>query len=153
MSRVSNIGVDSPRTSGAESKPETDFGNVDLDQFLQLMITELQNQDPLNPLDNSQLVQQLGQIREIGATNQLSNTLNTFLDGQTLTTASSMIGKQVVALTDAGEELQGVVERVSIEPDKNSDARNLRVFVAGQSLDPRNIRQIVNPQPTETLGG
>ena len=140
MSRISAVGVDAP----ASSSRKNDFGDVDLDQFLELLITELQHQDPLNPMENSELVEQLGQIREIGATNMLTDALHTFLDGQSLTTASSMIGKQVVALSDTGQEIQGMVDRVSVEPSaENDDQRNLRVFVGEQSVDLRNIRQIV----------
>jgi len=139
MSRISAVGVDSSSTPARKN----DFGDVDLEQFLQLLITELQNQDPLNPMDNSELVQQLGQIREIGATNLLTETLNTFLDGQKLTTASGMIGKRIVALSDAGEEVQGIVERVSVEPGKGDGRGDLRIYVGEQSIGLTNIREIV----------
>ena len=39
--------------------------NLNMNDFLKLMISELQNQDPLNPMDNSQLLQQISQMREI----------------------------------------------------------------------------------------
>ena len=139
MSTITPVGTESP----AAAKRETDFSQVDLDQFLQLLITELQNQDPLNPMDNSQLVEQLGQIREIGATNLLTETLDGFLEGQSLTTASSLIGKQVTALSDTGNEIQGTVERVSVEPDEDNQQRKLRVYVGQQPVELSNIRQIL----------
>ncbi len=48
----------------------------------------MQNQDPMNPMDNSQMLQQISQIREIGSTNQLTETLTSFATGQGLTMAS-----------------------------------------------------------------
>ena len=105
--------------SGTSPTRGNDLRSVDLDQFLDLMIAELQNQDPLNPLDNAQLVQQISQIREIGATNQLSETLLTMQLGQNLSTASSLIGKEVKALSDDAGNIQGVVDRVTVEVSDN----------------------------------
>ena len=45
------------------------------------MITELQNQDPLNPMDNTQMLEQINQIRQIGATDKLTSTLDSVLLG------------------------------------------------------------------------
>jgi flagellar basal-body rod modification protein FlgD len=87
---------------------------LNMDQFLQLMIAELQNQDPLNPMDNNQILEQIGQLRSIGATSQLTDTLGAVLLGQNVSTASSLIDRQVKALTDGGETVTGKVDRVSI---------------------------------------
>jgi flagellar basal-body rod modification protein FlgD len=84
---------------------------LDMDQFLKLMIAELQNQDPLNPMDNSQILEQIGQLRSIGATSQLSDTLGAVLMGQNVTTASSLIDRNVKALTDDGDVIEGNVDR------------------------------------------
>ena len=46
---------------------------LDIESFLDLFIAELQNQDPLNPLDNAQILQQISQIREVGATDKLTD--------------------------------------------------------------------------------
>ena len=67
--------------------------------FLQLMIAELQQQDPLNPMDNHELVQQIGAIRDLSATTKLTSTLDTVLMGQNIATASGLIGKKVNAHT------------------------------------------------------
>ena len=58
MSSVSGTNSSSG-TSGSSSTGTTtgnDLRNVDLNQFLTLLVTEMQNQDPLNPMDNSQLL-------------------------------------------------------------------------------------------------
>jgi flagellar basal-body rod modification protein FlgD len=120
-----------------------DLREVDLDQFLKLMITELQNQDPLNPLDNAQILQQITQIREIGATNQLTDTLAAVLLGQNLSTGSSLIGREVVALDESGQTVQGIVDRVSIDTDSATDKRLMRLHVGDASVRIENVRQIV----------
>ena len=107
------------------------------------MITELTNQDPLNPMDNAQLVEQIGQIRNISATTKLSDTLDTVLTGQSLSTASSLIGKRVTALNDQNENVAGVVDRISVEVDDNdSSKRTFRVHIGNNRVDLKNVREI-----------
>ena len=136
---VEPIGPQVPSSSGGGN----DLRQVDLDQFLQLMIAELQNQDPLNPLDNAELLQQVSQIREIGATNQLTETLESIGTGQNLATASSMIGKHLYALSDEGDSVWGVVDRVSVQVDDTDERRTLRIHVGEHSIDLNNVREII----------
>jgi flagellar basal-body rod modification protein FlgD len=120
-----------------------DLKDLDLNQFLQLMITELTNQDPLNPLDNTQLVQQIGELRSIAAADQLTATLQALQTQQSLITAGSLIGKKVTALSSTSTNIEGTVERVSIEVDPNNSAKKTyKVIVSGQTVDLQNIRSI-----------
>ena len=110
---------------------------LDMDQFLKLMITELQNQDPLNPMDNAQILQQISQIREIQASDQMRDTLQSVLLGQNLASASGMLNKQVTGLTDSGDEVQGTVTRVSVADNKVS------LTIDGKQVSLTNIREVV----------
>ncbi len=139
MSRISSTQPISQPTAGKSS----DLENVDVNQFLDLLIAELQNQDPLNPVDNSQFAQQVGQIREIAATDKLSATLNAVLSGQSLGTASGLIGKQVEALSESGETVQGVVERVSVQTNEDDPAvRTYRVHIGDQAFELGRVREV-----------
>jgi len=126
------------------TKKPKDLKDLDINQFLQLMIAELTNQDPLNPMDNNELVQQIGSIREIAATDKLSTSLELVQSGQSLTTASSLIGRSIKALTDDNENIEGLVERVTIDVDENDNSkRTYRVHVDGQDIDLRNVREVL----------
>ena len=145
---MSQINATFPATTAAATtadpatKPRK-LEDLDMDEFLQLMITELTNQDPLNPMDNTQLVEQIGQIRNISATNKLSDTLDSVLTGQSLTTASSLIGKHVTALNDQNENVAGLVDRVSVEVDsKDNHKRTFRVHIGNERVDLKNVREI-----------
>jgi flagellar basal-body rod modification protein FlgD len=141
MSRI-NTTFPTSTAADAANKPRS-LQDLDIDEFLKLMITELTNQDPLNPMDNAQLVEQIGQIRSISATTQLSDTLGAVLSGQNLTTASSLIGKKVAALTDQNENVTGTVDRVSVEIDKDDDSkRTYRVHIGDKKIDLQNVREI-----------
>jgi len=141
MSRINPLALASnPNTTANRTNS---LKELDIDQFLQLMISELTNQDPLNPMDNTQLVEQLGHIREIAATDQLTDTLSTVASGQSLTTASSLLGKRVSALSDGNQNITGVVDRVSVtvDPD-NDDQRIFKVHIGDQAINLNNVREV-----------
>ncbi|MFN9911723.1 MAG: flagellar hook assembly protein FlgD, partial [Pirellulaceae bacterium] len=117
--------------------------DLDLDQFLSLIITELQNQDPLSPTDNTALMEQIGQLRSLSANDKLTDTLTSFSITQELTTASALIGKKVDGLDEAGKEIKGVVERVSVKIDeKDRNNRQVKVHVGDKMVDIKNVREI-----------
>jgi flagellar basal-body rod modification protein FlgD len=91
------------------------INDIDLGTFLELMIAELQNQDPLNPLDNKDMLAQISQIREVGATDKLTETLESVLLGQNIASATNLIGADIQALSDDGEMVDGHVKQVSID--------------------------------------
>ncbi|GGP18256.1 flagellar hook assembly protein FlgD [Silvimonas iriomotensis] len=88
------------------------------DQFMQLLVAQLQNQDPTNPMDNSQMTSQLAQISTVSGLQQLNATMtgmsSLFNSSQALQSAS-LIGKQVMAPTsswayDGTNNLQAAVD-------------------------------------------
>jgi hypothetical protein len=113
MSQFPNING----TSGGSQKAfgdRTSLNDVNVDDFLKLMIAELQNQDPLNPLENSELVAQISQIRSVGATDKLTSTLDSVLLGQNISSATNLIGADIDAISDDNQRVSGLVERVSV---------------------------------------
>jgi flagellar basal-body rod modification protein FlgD len=69
------------------------------DQFMTLLITQLRNQDPLNPMENAEFTSQLAQLETVNGIAQLNNTLQA-LSGQMDMTqsmqAATLIGKEVL---------------------------------------------------------
>ncbi|TWU27805.1 flagellar hook assembly protein FlgD [Bythopirellula polymerisocia] len=111
MSQVTNL---SNLTNPSKASTANAINDVDLDDFLKLMISELQNQDPLNPLENDQLLAQISQIREVGATEKLTSTLDAVLLGQNITSATSLIGAEIEAISDDNQRVSGLVNRITI---------------------------------------
>lgn len=107
----------SSATSSATNSQSTKdaFSALDMDEFIALMIAELQNQDPMDPMDNTQMLEQIGQIREIGSNDRLSESLDAVLLGQNMSTANSMIGQTIMAMDDSSTTFVGVVDHVAIE--------------------------------------
>lgn len=113
------------------------LSGLDLDDFFDLMIKELQNQDPLNPQESDKILQQFSQLREIGATDKLNDTLDSVLLGQQLSNASSLVSKDIIGLSDAGSAVEGTVDRVTIE---NGSAK---LHIGEETVSINNIREIL----------
>src|SRR5881398_2014263 len=77
----------------------TDSVGADTDKFMTLLVAQLQNQDPLNPMDNAQMTSQLAQLQTVTGINNLNTTLNSlstsFQSSQSMQ-ATSLIGHGVL---------------------------------------------------------
>jgi flagellar basal-body rod modification protein FlgD len=60
-----------------------------------------------------------------------------------MTTASSLIGKKVQALTDDNQNVEGVVDRVTIDVDKDTNKRTYRIHVGDKDIDLQNVREVL----------
>lgn len=121
MTQIPSVNSNSPTRSSSASNS---LNELDLDSFLKLMIAELQNQDPLNPLDNKDMLAQISQIREVKATDKLTKTLESVLLGQNIASATNLIGAHVTALSDDKQRVDGIVDRVTL------DGNNPKLHVA-----------------------
>jgi flagellar basal-body rod modification protein FlgD len=90
-------------TAAALSAPATAAtpgANDAQDRFLKLLVTQLKNQDPLNPMDNAQITSQMAQISTVTGIDKLNATLQgmvtSFSANQSLQ-ATAMIGHSVLA--------------------------------------------------------
>lgn len=112
MSQIPNVSS-APAASQPNRSAKT-INELDLDDFLNLMIVELQNQDPLNPLENAEMLAQIAQIRAVGASDKLTETLDSVLLGQNLSSATNLIGADIEAISDDNQRVTGVVNRVTV---------------------------------------
>jgi flagellar basal-body rod modification protein FlgD len=149
MSSITNAGTSSSLNAAASSSSSSTGGansglqDIDINQFLKLMISELSNQDPLNPMDNTQLVQQMGELRSIAAQDQLTSTLQSLQTQQSLTAASSLIGRQVTALGADGSDITGEVSSVTVQVDqKDNSKRSYQIKIGDQTVDLKDIREV-----------
>ncbi|HZX32545.1 MAG TPA: flagellar hook assembly protein FlgD [Rhodocyclaceae bacterium] len=84
-----NKGTSTSSTSAAETE----------NRFLTLLVTQLKNQDPLNPLDNAQVTSQMAQINTVSGIEKLNATLGKLLsayDDSKSVQSAGMIGKNVL---------------------------------------------------------
>ena len=73
--------------------------DADTDKFMTLLVTQLKNQDPMNPLDNAQITSQLAQLSTVTGVNKLNTTLESLkasYQSSEAMQASNMIGHSVL---------------------------------------------------------
>ncbi|QDG77431.1 flagellar hook assembly protein FlgD [Labrenzia sp. PHM005] len=86
---------------------------VDYNAFLQLMMAQMQNQDPTNPMDASEQLSQLASFSQVEQTIQTNQKLETMLTNMSFGQVDDLIGRTV---TDPNG-ITGVVERVEVYSD------------------------------------
>lgn len=108
--QLSNIGV--------SGRPQsTDKGKLGQEQFLKLMVTQIQNQDPFKPMENGDFLAQIAQFGTVSGIQDLQNSFsslsNSLVSNQALQ-ASSLVGRSIVVETQnfrhtPGNNLNGLV--------------------------------------------
>ena len=102
------------------------------DRFLKLLVTQLQNQDPMNPMENAELTTQLAQMSTVEGINNLNSSLSSLLEGyrssQTLQ-AASLVGRKVLAAGDI-LTLQGAVAGGGADLSSAADQVKVRILDA-----------------------
>lgn len=91
----------------------TPHQSLTADDFMQLLVTQLQNQDPSSPMDSAAMVQQTTQLGMMQQMTALGSSSNTALNLQMQTAAADLIGKTVSYNDLAGKPQTGVVTGVS----------------------------------------
>lgn len=117
---IDGIGIDSAATSVATAQSSQ---QLDKNAFTQLLVTQLQNQDPLSPQSNEELAAQLAQFSSLEQMELVNENLvglavlgqsNALVDQ--ITGASSMVGKNVAYLeSESGERVEGAVEYAKVQ--------------------------------------
>lgn len=112
---MSTIDAVTSGTGAATTKKSTSQESED--RFLKLLVTQMKNQDPLNPLDNAQVTSQMAQLSTVSGINKLNasiESLSGMFQSNQLLQASGMIGRGVLAegndLRLAGGKAIGGVE-------------------------------------------
>lgn len=119
---INAAGKKSSTATGASTTQESQ------DRFLKLLVTQLKNQDPLNPMDNAQVTTQLAQINTVTGIDKLNTTLGTLLESFSSSQAiqsAGMIGKNVLVAGSqlslaqgqsfGGVKLAGAADQVSLK--------------------------------------
>ena len=100
--------------SNTETKSSNETG-LGKDQFLKLLTTQLEYQDPMNPMDNKEFISQMAQFSSLEQMHNLNSTMGNFMSYQKLSQASSLLGKQATVVDSAtGEDITGTIDKVTM---------------------------------------
>jgi flagellar basal-body rod modification protein FlgD len=120
MSAVNGVGSNTSNNSSS-SATET-LGGISQTDFLQLLLTELQNQNPLDPMSDTDFATQLATLSEVGSLDSLNTNSTDLLQVQQLSSASTLIGQNITyTLTGATNSSSGVASGLSVQSDGTVD--------------------------------
>src|ERR687885_1185143 len=131
-----------PATSTAPRTDTTGIpgSNLGKQDFLKLLMAQLQNQDPLKPMDDSQMIAQMAQFSALESTQNLTSVIQQSSNMQTVIQAGALIGKYVEAQGADGTTISGAVSGVTFESTNGMEAPTL--LVDGKDVDYSTIRQV-----------
>ncbi len=120
-------------------KTETKKNTNELGQaaFLELMITQMNNQNPLSPQDNSEFVAQLAQFSSVEGLERLNTSFNSFMSNNALQ-ASSLVGRSVTVESDKSTLVNGGIVAGSVDLDFAATDLKINIYdadgVLGQTI-------------------
>ncbi len=82
------------------------------DDFLKLLITQMQNQDPTSPMENTEFIAQMAQFSSLEQMTNMSTAFEKMASFINASEAASTLGK-TVQITAGGNQFEGVVEQAT----------------------------------------
>jgi flagellar basal-body rod modification protein FlgD len=112
---------------------------LNLQDFMQVLMTQLTYQDPLKPMDNQEFLAQIAQFTALGQTQQLNANIQAMLSNQAAEQSVGLIGKTVTVTTASGVQTGSVA---SI--DLSGSAPQLTITTSAGSLSNISLSQITS---------
>jgi len=127
-------------TGNASTTTVTKTTDLGKDDFLKLLVAQLQSQDPLNPMEDKEFISQMAQFTSLEQMKNVSNAVQ-------ITQATSYIGKQVTWDDDTGEQQTGIVKEVRIVSGEP------KIVVGDQNIALAKVTSVTDaPTATATTG-
>ena len=104
MDITSSAAATSAASTSSQQSSSTPSASELQNEFLQLLTTQLQYQDPLQPMDNSQFASQLAQFSQLDQLSSLNQEVSNLSNGM----ASSLIGKYVQTADKSPTQVTGI---------------------------------------------
>ena len=128
---VTGVNYSSGATSTTDSSKTKTNNELGKDDFLQLLVTQLQHQDPLAPMEDKEFIAQMAQFTSLEQMKNMNNAVQ-------ITQATSYIGKQVTWADSQGTEQTGIVTAIRIV---NSEPK---VMIGAEAIELKKIMSVTD---------
>ena len=135
--------ANSANSSSSSNSSSTNSLNLSPSDFVQFLITEMQDQDPMNPTSSDTMLQEMSEIGQLQSSNSLQSTLASLTLQTQIGSAGNLIGKSVTGTDDNQNPVSGTVNSVKVQ--------NNTVYLqldSGGSLQLGNVSNISQPATT-----
>lgn len=152
MANTNGISTDYYLSSYQAPQRQTGSSALGKDAFLQILITQLQNQDPTQPMDDKQFISQMAQFSSLEQMQNVASGIKDLLESQQqsqLMNYTSFIGKEVkwLEITDKIDDAGNTIVNEGtgvINEMKFVDGQPVFVLGDGKEITPGNISSIIN---------
>lgn len=117
------------------------------DAFMQLLLAQLKNQDPLKPMADQDFIAQLAQFQSLNQLTEMSKTLDELIKTQSLSQGSALLGKTVSGMDDSGQVTSGVVSGLRLV------GGDVMLDLGGQSMSLKSVHSVAETEGSTTNGG
>ncbi len=127
MTTISSLSSAASTSSSSSSSGTT----LDSDAFLQLLIAQLQNQDPTNPTDSTEMINQIASfstVEQLSALNDTATSIYDSLTAMSLNSAVSFIGQSVLAEGDDISKTDDATTVVSFTLESDAETLTAHVY-------------------------
>jgi flagellar basal-body rod modification protein FlgD len=134
--------IDSLASLPSTSLPSATSGNaksnasLQMDDFLQLLTNQITNQDPLEPMKDTEFISQMANIASLEQMEQFSKGFSKFADSQHAMLAQGYLGHEV-KVQENGSEISGIVESINTNEDGTPE-----IVVNGTAYSPSSIKEV-----------
>lgn len=108
-------------------------------QFMNLLVTQLKNQDPMDPMDDREMIQQLTQLSSLDSLQKIEQLSEQNTLTSQITQAAALIGRTVTA-RNGDTTLSGQVTAASVQSDNQ-----VQLTVAGKNIHLSDLLSVTNP--------
>ena len=130
---------ENPRSSSLSKQENSGGSYMQMEDFLQLLTSQISNQDPLEPMKDTEFISQMANIASLEQMQQFTKGFESFASSQKDMVAQAYLGR-IVTISDQGNEIEGLVDSV----EKSSDG-SITIEVSGNSYDPKDITRVRLP--------
>lgn len=143
VTSVNNTTASSTVDTGAALKSAGQTSaDAQQDRFLKLLVAQLNNQDPMNPMDNAQMTSQMAQINTVSGINQLNETMKSMASQFTalqMMQGAGMIGHDVMLKSNTLSISDGKAKG-AVDLPADADKVSIQILTpGGQLLDTLNL--------------
>jgi len=101
----------------ASTTASTTSSQVDSSQFMTILLAQLTHQNPLEPMNNAEMMSQFSQLNSLEELRKINTAMGTMSTSNQTTYMASLIGKTVKVNRPDGNVLEGVVDGAILEKD------------------------------------
>jgi len=128
-----------PRLAPENEQSSSGSATLQMEDFLQLLTSQISNQDPLEPMKDTEFISQMANIASLEQMQQFSKGFESFADSHQEMVAQAYLGRDV-EVKSGSNTIKGVVDSV-----ERSNENGISVLVNGKAYNPDEIVKVSLP--------